>query len=148
MAKWAKLLRLTKDKRQLLLKACLVLTSIRLGLYLLPFQLLMRVIGAACKADTQPTATSPNPVESVIWAVQGISRHLPGNPKCLAQALTTKVLLHQQGYVSKLQIGVAKSDNGSLEAHAWIEYEGRIVIGNLRDLSRFIPLPSVEGVKL
>jgi hypothetical protein len=148
MAKWGKLLRLTRSKRYLLFKACLLLTSIRLGLGLLPFQVLMRVVGAACKSNIQSILPSSSPIESVVWAVEGISRHMPGHTKCLARALTTKVLLHQQGYASNLQIGVAKSDNGSLEAHAWIEYEGRIVIGNLRDLSRFIPLPSVEGVKL
>lgn len=148
MAKWVKLLRLTRSKRRLLCEACLLLTSIRLGLHLLPFQLLMRVISTACKPDGQSAIASPNSIESVVWAVEGISRHMPGHTKCLARALTTKVLLHQQGYVSNLKIGVAKSANGSLEAHAWIEYEGRIVIGNLRDLSRFIPLPSVEGAKL
>ncbi len=148
MSKWVKLLRLSKGKRQLLYKTCLVLASIRLGLYLLPFHVLMKVIGKVCESKLQPVALSPNSVEHMVWAVESISRHLPGQPKCLARALTTKVLLHQQGYGSKLQIGVAKSDNGSLNAHAWIEYDGRIIIGNLRDLSRFIPFPSVEGVKL
>lgn len=148
MAKWVKLLKLTRGNHRLLIKTFLLLALIRIGLHLLPFQVLMRMIGKVCQTDLQSVVADPSPVENVAWAVDGISRHMPGHTKCLARALTTKVLLHQQGYASNLQIGVAKSDNGSLEAHAWIEYEGRIVIGNLRDLSRFIPLPSVEGVKL
>lgn len=147
MGRWFKLTKLTKGKRQLLFKTCLVLTLTRLGLYLLPFHVLMKAIRKACESNLQSVVRSPSPVD-VVWAVESVSRHMPGHPKCLARALTTKVLLHQQGYVSKLQIGVAKSDNGSLNAHAWIEYDGQIIIGNLRDLSRFIPLPSVEGVEL
>jgi len=148
MAKWAKLLKLTRGNHRLLIKTFLLLASIRIGLHLLSFKVLMRMIRKACQTDFQSVVAAPSPVENIAQAVDGISRYMPGKTKCLARALTAKVLLHQQGYVPKLQIGVAKSDHGSLEAHAWIEYEGQIVIGNLRDLSRFIPLPSVEGVKL
>jgi hypothetical protein len=40
-----------------------------------------------------------------------------------------------------LRIGVAKGEAGKLEAHAWVESQGRIVIGGLRDLPYFTPLP-------
>ncbi len=73
---------------------------------------------------------------------------MPGGAKCLARALTTQVLLNRQGYLPDLRIGVAKATAGQLEAHAWVEYQGRIVIGQLNDLSRYLPLPSFEGVKL
>lgn len=35
-----------------------------------------------------------------------------------------------------------------LKAHAWIEYQGFVIIGNLDDLRRFIPLPSLEGIRI
>jgi hypothetical protein len=94
-----------------------------------------------------PLATGTDSVRKIIWAVEISSRWMPGGAKCLARALTTQVLLNQCGYTPNLRIGVAKSVNGTLEAHAWIEYQGHVVMGNLRDLSRFIPLPSLEGFK-
>jgi hypothetical protein len=73
---------------------------------------------------------------------------MPGGAKCLARALTTQVLLNRQGYLPDLRIGVAKATAGQLEAHAWIEYQGQVVMGHLNDLARYLPLPSLEGVKL
>ena len=61
------------------------------------------------------------------------------------QALTAKTLLARAGQPAALRIGVAKKPDGHLEAHAWLESEGRIVVGHLRDLSRFSPLPPLPG---
>jgi hypothetical protein len=60
--------------------------------------------------------------------------------KCLARALTAQILLNRQGYLPKLCIGVSKGQNGKLQAHAWIECQGQVVIGNLSNLSDFVPL--------
>jgi hypothetical protein len=54
----------------------------------------------------------------------------------------------RHGFSPQLRIGVAKGETGKLEAHAWIESQGKIVIGYLKDLSRFTPLPSLEGERL
>jgi Transglutaminase-like superfamily len=68
---------------------------------------------------------------------------MPGSVKCLAKALTMKTLLNQYNCPSKLIIGVDKNGVNQLEAHAWIEYEGHVVMGQLNDLSRFKPLPNL-----
>jgi hypothetical protein len=39
-----------------------------------------------------------------------------------------------------LHIGVKRPENGKLDAHAWVESEGRVIVGQLGDLSRFSPL--------
>ncbi|NET54236.1 MAG: lasso peptide biosynthesis B2 protein, partial [Merismopedia sp. SIO2A8] len=65
--------------------------------------------------------------------------------KCLARALTTQVFMSRQGYSPQLRIGVAKGEGGQLEAHAWVESQGQVVIGYLGNLSYFTPLPSLEG---
>ena len=69
---------------------------------------------------------------------------MPGNVKCLARALTTEVLMNRSGYTPELRIGIAQSKTGKLEAHAWIESQGKVLIGQLEDLTRFqiLPLPS------
>jgi len=86
-------------------------------------------------------------VDKVIWAVSVASHYMPGGVKCLARALATQILLHWHGYPADLQIGVAKGEAGQLEAHAWVESQGQIVMGYLSNLSRFTPLPALGGSK-
>lgn len=56
-------------------------------------------------------------------------------------SLATQHLLALYGYGAQLRIGVAKVASGKLEAHAWVEYQGKVIIGELQDLSTFTPLP-------
>ena len=45
---------------------------------------------------------------------------------CLRRALTLQRLLAKQGVSTELKIG-ARKDNGHLNAHAWIEYQGQTI---------------------
>ena len=67
-----------------------------------------------------------------IWAAV-----LPGTYNCLPRALTAYVLCRQRGYPVELRLGVALDGETSFEAHAWVESEGRIVLGNLPELEKF-----------
>jgi hypothetical protein len=82
-------------------------------------------------------------VQRVVWSVDVSCKLMPGTVKCLARALATKVLLTRRGYPCDLKIGVAKNSVAQLEAHAWIEVQGRVIIGQLQDLERFKPLPAL-----
>ena len=64
------------------------------------------------------------------WAANAVGhRFLPNRP-CLTQALVLQYLLLRRGDDrSELHIGVAKGKEGELLAHAWIERNGRILIG-------------------
>jgi hypothetical protein len=45
-----------------------------------------------------------------------------------------------------LRIGVARSEAGKIEAHAWVESMGKVIIGGTHvDLKRFTVLHAVEG---
>jgi hypothetical protein len=54
-------------------------------------------------------------------------------------------LLAHHGDPAVIRIGVAKNKNGQLEAHAWVESRGRVVIGGSRELFRYTPFPPVQG---
>jgi hypothetical protein len=82
-------------------------------------------------------------VELLIWAVTAASRYVPG-ATCLAQALAAQVLLGRTGYPARLRIGVAKGEERKFEAHAWVESQGRVVIGG-PGLGRFTPLTTLAG---
>lgn len=147
MKRLHKLISLTSSDRQLLVKTALLLGIIRLGLWLLPFQTLRRLVVRM----TQRTSVQKQNqvcVNKVVWAVRIVSRYMPGKVKCLARALTTQVLLGQHGYQSQIRIGVAKNQKGQLEAHAWVESQGKIIIGGLKDIGRYTPLATLEADKL
>jgi len=56
-------------------------------------------------------------------------RLLPERP-CLTQALVLQYLLLRRGDdAAELHIGVAKGEDGTLQAHAWVERGGRVLIG-------------------
>jgi len=65
----------------------------------------------------------------------------------LAQALAIQVLLERRGYPTQLRIGFTRSKGGQMSAHAWVECEGRVVIGGMGNMIRYIPVPiqKVEG---
>jgi len=66
---------------------------------------------------------------------------------CLPQALAAESLLTRGGLPAVLQIGIMKTADGKLAAHAWVESDGRIVVGDLgrgmRDYTRLPTLPRV-----
>ena len=61
-------------------------------------------------------------------------------------ALDTQVLLSRRGHPTLHHIGVAKGEEGCLEAHAWLESRGKVVIGG-SELERYTPLLALEGEK-
>jgi hypothetical protein len=140
-------LKLTMDDRLLLLNTLVLLAAIRLGLWLLPFKTLLGLLPRLSQITFTPNLSHSALLNKVVWAIDVSSRYMPGGVKCLARALTAKVLLDRLEHSPELRIGVAKDNQGTLEAHAWIEYQGQIVMGNLKDLSRFVPLPTFSGVR-
>jgi hypothetical protein len=136
--------RLPTTEQWLLIKATLLVEAIKLGMRLLPFRTLRRLLARA--ADTPlgvRRAERNTSAERVAWAVGVASRHAPGIKTCLAQALAAQVLLARRGHPALLHIGVARGDRGQFEAHAWVESEGRIVIGG-SGRERFASLPVTE----
>jgi Transglutaminase-like superfamily len=56
-----------------------------------------------------------------------VSAFVPG-ASCLTQALATRVLLADEGHSSTLRLGMARIE-GRLQAHAWLESGGAVVVG-------------------
>lgn len=144
MGNLRKFLFLRPSERHLLLRSTLLLYAVRLGLWLLPLPGLRRLLARLRLPNPISAEGHSASTEKIAWAVAVASRYVPG-ATCLTQALAGQVLLTQQGEPALLQIGVAKNDAGKLEAHAWVECRGRIVIGALPEIVRYTPFPSVEG---
>ena len=137
-------------ERCLLASTFLLVASIRVALWLFPFRTL-RPILARLTSNTAPRRCPlAKPVECVPWAVAVAAAYVPG-ATCLVQALAGQILLARYGEVSQLHIGVAREERAGVRAHAWLDHDGRVVIGNssLGDwaLDDFVPLFGLEEPK-
>lgn len=137
--------RLPAGDRKILIKAGVLLWAVRIGLWILPFQKLQNLL-----CSRQPNVNDAGPsaqarAERIARCVRLMSRYVPA-ATCLTQSLVTVKLLENAGLPASLRIGVARSKSGELEAHAWVESKGRVIIGGTHaDLKRFTVLHAVEG---
>jgi hypothetical protein len=154
MKKLQKFLALDSDERYLLLEAFFLLNGIRLGFVLLEFSVLQKGLSKLGRPESHHDRCQSRSVSRIIWAVEVSTHFSPGGAKCLARALAVQVLMQRQGYDPKLQIGVIKNSTQDFRAHAWIEYQGMVVIGQLPELEDYsallppqlyIPTPSGRG---
>lgn len=132
---------LSRREQKWLGEAALLLTSVRLLQRTLPFRRWRRLLTRSAPARP-PRSGEPSPAE-LARAIER-ARRLPGEYTCLPAAYALHLLLHRHGYRSSIQVGVARDAHGKVEAHAWLEYDGQILIGGLPDLGRFVPLPALE----
>ena len=142
-ARLGRFYRLPASERWLLAKAALLLGAIRVGLWLFPFRTLRSLLDRAAvfhragETDCQST-------DVVVWAIEVAAKYMPAFDTCLTKALAAQVLLSRRGCPALLRIGVVKSAEGKFEAHAWVESDGRVVIGGY-ELERYTPLAALEG---
>jgi hypothetical protein len=78
------------------------------------------------------------------WIASAGSGRAPG-AKCLVRALVGEALLRASGHDPRLCIGVAL--DGGFRAHAWVEVDGRAVVGSAQDgeYSRLAPVKVVTA---
>jgi hypothetical protein len=144
MKRLLKFAKLEGSKRRLLIKTVVAVGLVRLGLWLLPFRTLCTVLARFETPRGEPgLRRSAETLDNIMWALR-IAAGLVPAATCLTQALTAKVLLRRNGYRPILRIGAVKSSTGKFLAHAWLEHEGAIVIGDLRDLSRYANFPPLD----
>lgn len=120
-----------------LLCACGLLNFIRLLLWRFPFGKVRAWLAAFSSKWTTTTPGLTISVPFIAWAVSAASRHTPGGAMCLVKALTTQLLLNHYGYTHQLHIGVTRNAQQVFEAHAWVEYEGQVIMGYLDNLDQF-----------
>src|SRR5438445_7827564 len=143
MKRLGKFLRLSPAERVLLLEATLLLGAIGLGLRLLPFGRLRRLLDRLSRPRHGLHRQGRLSAARIAWAVERMSRVVPGARSCLVQALAAQVLLARRGHEACVRIGVARPLDGSLEAHAWVESDGAVLLGG-QPAPHFTPLATSE----
>ena len=150
-----KFLNLPSDDKLLLVEAGLLVVFVRLGLWLLPFRVMRRVSqglgtwGLGLGARGAKSGAARRPVlapERIAWAVSVVSHYIPC-ATCLTLALACQALLGRRGYPAQLRIGVARCAHGRMQAHAWVEVDGRAIIGDDQNLARYAVLPPIDRAR-
>ena len=119
---------LSADERRMFFRALALVAAIRVALWILPFRVTRRWVerlgrptGPWCELDRMA-------IRRAAWAVGAASRRVP-RATCLTQGMAMQILLGRQGQRTHLHLGVARKEDGKLEAHAWVEAQGRIIAG-------------------
>jgi len=142
----ARLAALSHAQRRELFRAAIVLTFVRLALWLLPFRALRTLMPRLAVATSPRKALSGNESEAiacVAWAI-GIAARVVPAATCLVQAMATQYLLGRHGVESTLRFGVTRAA-GEFRAHAWITCRDRVVVGGEESPSVYSMLPATLG---
>lgn len=123
-------------ERVLFLRVMALTAFVRLGLWLVPLRTLDGLIGSRARSST---SFAP-PVDRLVWAVRAASRRIP-HASCLTQSLVLHYFLARSGRPSRIHIGVAK-DDGTFQAHAWVESNGRILLNTPSEVAPYVRLAS------
>ena len=134
-----RLLALSREERTLFLEAVLQLPVMAASLRLLGLgrtqALLVRLAGRRQPLDVRP---GDGAVRVRARAVASAACHGPFRSNCLQQSLLLWWLLRRVGIASELRIGV-RTRGGRLEAHAWVEAQGQVLIDGVDVRERFAP---------
>jgi Transglutaminase-like superfamily len=122
--------------RKLAFAAIVLLLAVRLGLWVLPCRRLMRWSSASGSRRPSEEYTP----RRLAWAVRLATRYVPA-ATCLPQAMTMHYLLTRYGHPSCLHVGVNSAPK--FEAHAWVECDGKVVIGGWEEVNRFASILSI-----
>lgn len=84
-------------------------------------------------------------IARVAFAIPRAAARVPWRATCLVQALAAKRWLERLGVASRLKLGARKTGEQALDAHAWLEAGGRIVVGG--DIGDYAEFPPVRPAK-
>ena len=128
--KWQTLVFLSWDDKLLLLQAFLLLPLVALLLQTWGMRRTQSILAwLSYHLISETSEAKFSQITKTTRIVQIAVRHSPYWTNCLRKSLVLWFLLRRQGIDSELRIGVRREQD-KFEAHAWIEYEGRVLNDN------------------
>jgi hypothetical protein len=132
--------RLGTIDKHLLVEVMLLLALVRASIVLLRFTTLRGAVSRYVRIfGTRTSERRVNPAR-VAWAVKAVTRRLPFRTSCLVEGVVADAVLRRRGAAAVLRLGVRRPDRVPLEAHAWVECEGEVVIGGVDRLTDYAVL--------
>jgi hypothetical protein len=128
MSKLRKALALPASDWCLIAQAWIWLVAVEVGLSCLPLQKLLRIIqrpGNDSTGTNEQAAPQRVVPERVAYCVGLAARLHMFDSTCLKKSLVLNALLTRRGFDAQLLIGAARGTKGQLDAHAWLECQGK-----------------------
>lgn len=135
-----RLAELDPRERRLLVEAWWRLLLVHLGLRLLPYRRVARMAerwGRGGGPGSKQVAWEE--IERLHWLVAVAAGRHPAAVSCLRRSLVLRALLARRGVPAELRFGV-HADRPDLQAHAWLEVDGRPVGESPETLAGLVPL--------
>lgn len=133
--------RLAPSGRRLVIEAFLLNLTTRLGMWIVPLRSLWSGLRRLHRRGGGVESAGQSP-DSCEWAVVVSSGYVP-RATCLSRALALRTMLGRRGRDAEVRIGVAKATDGELDAHAWVELDGRRLLEGPED-HKYAVLPVFE----
>ena len=136
---------LDRSQRRLVIEAAVLMAIVCVGLRMHRFLPLRRILDRfVALTVTHASVAPPSVIGSVCRAITAVAARFP-TASCLAQALAADAMLRRRRFGSELRLGVRLRDNADgadipdvpIEAHAWVECDGGVVIGAVAHQSEF-----------
>jgi hypothetical protein len=131
---------LDRSNRRLVLEAASLMAFVWVGLRLIRFLALRRILDRYVSAPTASHATlAPSAaIDAVRWAIGAVAARVPA-ATCLVQALAGDAMLRRRHLAPEVCLGVRVRRNGAapIEGHAWVECDGAVAVGCIDNLSDF-----------
>ena len=141
MTRLTRFLALPLEDRRVLVVSFALLCAVRLSLWIVPFRWLRFAVRRIASPPQGAPAPTPGEADRTVQAIESAARSVPG-ATCLTRALAAEILLRRAGHPAAIRVGVSKTSSGELEAHAWIEAYGRVLLGD-HDLDHYTRLERV-----
>jgi hypothetical protein len=132
MSRLRKAFALSASDWLLIAQTWLWFVAVEVGLGCLPLQKLLRIIQRPGKAqrgtkrEEEPRHATPERLAYCVGLTTRLHLH---DPTCLKKALVLYTLLTRRDFNAQLFIGAARATNGKLDAHAWLECQGKVLLG-------------------
>jgi hypothetical protein len=143
MFRLVKFASLKRAEKKLFFEAVLFVSAVRVALWLIPFRWLQKSFMKFLSPKAGAAETDWSKIEKICGYARRSSRLVPF-ATCLTQALAALYLLRLHGHDAELKIGVKKAEDENFGAHAWLEKDGRVLIGKLPKRERYIALNNAQ----
>lgn len=109
-----------------------------------PFRFLRKSLVKRLSVETKPGPTDLEEIQKIVRSVDFFSRFHPF-ASCLTRSLSALLLIRFNGEHAILKIGVAKDEHKTFKAHAWLESNGQIIMGQVPSTTRYTALDIFSG---
>lgn len=114
-------------------KAAFMLVVVRCCILVFPFHRLRRGL---IRIFGRPKRVGMYSPKEIARAVARMTRYVP-RATCLVAALACELILLRHGHEPEMHVGVLLTQDHDLEAHAWLDCDGKTILGEEVNTANF-----------